>query len=62
MTRYPRTQAVLECLRTAELLRQAAAELDQLATEAPALEIGALSRRVRAIGGQAVHDLEGDQL
>jgi hypothetical protein len=59
-TRFPRAAAVLEAAAAAEMLRRAAAELDELAGTAHQVEPGTLRRRVRAIGLEVAFNLEVD--
>jgi hypothetical protein len=59
-SQFPRANAVLEAIAAAEMLRRAAAELDELAGDAHAIEPGTLRRRVRAIGLDVAFNLESD--
>jgi hypothetical protein len=60
MPRFPRTEVVLEATAGAALLRRAADELDQLASDAPALEPGTLRRRLRSVGLDVAFNLNGE--
>jgi hypothetical protein len=57
--RFPRAAVMLEAVAIAEVLRNAAAELDELAGAAPAYEIGTLRRKVRAVVLGALAFAEG---
>ncbi|MEI9951849.1 MAG: hypothetical protein WDO74_23420 [Pseudomonadota bacterium] len=63
--RFPRAAIMLEAVAVAEVLRNAATELDELAGAAPAYEVGTLRRKVRAIvlGAVAFAEVstEGDE-
>lgn len=63
--RFPRAAITLEAIAVAEVLRNAATELDELAGSAPAYEVGTLRGKVRAIvlGALAFADdtTEGDE-
>jgi hypothetical protein len=53
--RFPRVEAVLEAARIADVLRNAAQELDDLATAAPHYELGTLRRKIRGVTLATIH-------
>ncbi len=58
---FPKAEAVTEITTLAEQFRAAAAELDALATNAPAVELGTLRRQAYAVRVQVVNVLtEGE--
>lgn len=57
--RFPRTQAVLEAARVADLLRTAAGALDGLVADAPNFEPPELRRKLMALRLQTVMMLGG---
>ncbi|MEI9940351.1 MAG: hypothetical protein WDO69_24305 [Pseudomonadota bacterium] len=58
---FPKAEAVTEITTLAEQFRAAAAELDALATNAPAVEVGTLRRQAYAVRVQVANVLtEGE--
>ena len=57
---FPKAEAVTEITTLAERFRAAAAELDTLATLAPAVELGTLRRQANAVRVQVSQVLEGE--
>jgi hypothetical protein len=58
---FPKSEAVTEITTLAEQFRAAAAELDALASNAPAVEVGTLRRQAYALRVQVVNALtEGE--
>ena len=58
---FPKAEAVTEITTLAEQFRAAAAELDGLATNAPAVELGTLRRQAYAVRVQVAQVLtEGE--
>ena len=58
---FPKAEAVTEITTLAEQFRAAAAELDTLATNAPAVEVGTLRRQAYAVRAQVANALaEGE--
>jgi len=54
---FPKAEAVTEITTLAEQFRAAAAELDALANEAPAVELGTLRRQAYAVRVQVANRL-----
>jgi hypothetical protein len=59
--RFPRTEAVLEAWAAADLLRRAAAELDQLAGDAHQIDPGTLRRKLRSVSLEVAFNLGGGE-
>jgi hypothetical protein len=58
---FPRAEAVLEAAAAADMLRKAADELDQLASDAHQLEPGTLRRKLRSVSLEVALSLGGDE-
>jgi hypothetical protein len=58
---FPKAEAVTEITTLAEQFRAAAAELDALATNAPAVELGTLRRQAYAVRVQVAQVLTEDE-
>jgi len=58
---FPKAETVTEINTLAEQFRKAAAELDELANEAPAVELGTLRRQAYAVRVQVANALTGGQ-
>ncbi|HYQ46215.1 MAG TPA: hypothetical protein VER11_29800 [Polyangiaceae bacterium] len=54
---FPKAETVTEITTLAEQFRAAAAELDALATNAPAVEVGTLRRQAYAVRVQVANKL-----
>ena len=58
---FPKAEAVTELTTLAEQFRSAAAELDTLAANAPAVEVGTLRRQAYAVRVQVAQVLTGGE-
>ncbi|MET0795045.1 MAG: hypothetical protein ABW061_26240 [Polyangiaceae bacterium] len=58
---FPKAEAVTEITTLAEQFRAAAAELDALATNAPAVELGTLRRQAYAVRVQVANVITEDE-